>query len=51
MNQSYSLGKFIVYIGIFLSPLSIINAENPKSILLELLGVSVDASVDEKIIF
>ena len=48
MNQSCSLGKFIVYIAIVLLPLSIINADNPKSILFELLGISEDVSIDEK---
>ena len=48
MSRSSSLVKLIVYISIVLLPISIINADNPKSILFELLGVSKDASVDEK---
>jgi len=48
MEYNHLLIKIIVYIVIVLFPFSIINAGSPKSILFELLGVSKDASIDEK---
>ena len=46
MNHSQSLIKLIVFIIIVFSPITILNADNPKRRLFELLGISKDASVD-----
>ena len=49
MNHSQSLIKLIVIINIVFSPITILNADSPKSKLFELLGISKDASVDEEV--